>query len=107
MSFTVTTALQKMMAMQGRKKVIQGATSSGKTYGIIPILYDKCIEKPRIKVTVVAETLPAVKEGCVDIFKNFMMDEGRWNDEQWNATELVYTSRNVQRFSLNQFRFSW
>jgi phage terminase large subunit len=103
MSFTVTTALQKMMAMQGRKKVIQGATSSGKTYGIIPILYDKCIEKPRIKVTVVAETLPAVKEGCVDIFKNFMMDEGRWNDLQWNATELVYTSRNRSKIQFKSF----
>ena len=69
MSFQVTTALKKMMAMEGRKKVIQGATSSGKTYGIIPILYDKCIATPRIKVTVVAETLPAVKEGCVDMCK--------------------------------------
>jgi phage terminase large subunit len=103
MSFTVTTALQKMMAMQGRKKVIQGATSSGKTYGIIPILYDKCIETPRIKVTVVAETLPAVKEGCVDIFKNFMMDEGRFNDAQWNATELVYTSRNRSKIQFKSF----
>jgi phage terminase large subunit len=103
MSFKVTTALKKMLAMKARKKVIQGATSSGKTYGIIPILYDKCLATPRLKVTVVAETLPAVKEGCVDIFKNFMMDEGRWNDEQWNATELVYTSRNKSKIQFKSF----
>ena len=97
MAFEVTTSLRKMLDMKARKKVIQGATSSGKTYGIIPIIYDKCLATPRLKVTVVAETLPAVKEGCVDIFKNFMMDEGRWMDEQWNATELVYTSLNKSK----------
>lgn len=103
MSFKLTTSVRKMVAMKARKKVIQGSTSSGKTYGIIPILYDKCIETPRLKVTVVAETLPAVKEGCVDIFKNFMMDEGRWNDAQWNATELVYTSRNKSKIQFKSF----
>jgi phage terminase large subunit len=103
MSFEVTTALRKMLAMTARKKVVQGATSSGKTYGIIPILYDKCIATPRLKVTVVAETLPAVKEGCVDIFKNFMMNEGRWNDDQWNATELTYTSLNKSKIQFKSF----
>lgn len=101
--FQVTTSLRKMLSMTARKKVVQGATSSGKTYGIIPILYDKCIATPRIKVTVVAETLPAVKEGCVDIFKNFMMNEGRWNDAQWNATELVYTSKNKSKIQFKSF----
>jgi phage terminase large subunit len=103
MPFEVTTSLRKMLDMKARKKVIQGATSSGKTYGIIPIIYDKCLATPRLKVTVVAETLPAVKEGCVDIFKNFMMDEGRWMDEQWNATELVYTSLNKSKIQFKSF----
>ena len=103
MPFEVTTSLKKMLAMKARKKVVQGATSSGKTYGIIPIIYDKCIATPRIKATVVAETLPAVKEGAVDIFKNFMMDEGRWNDNQWNATELCYTSQNGSKLQFKSF----
>jgi phage terminase large subunit len=103
MSFEITTGLRKMLAMTARKKVVQGATSSGKTYGIIPIIYDKCLETPRTKATVVAETLPAVKEGCVDIFKNFMMDEGRWNDAQWNATELTYTSLNKSKIQFKSF----
>ncbi len=103
MSFQVTTALKKMLAMKARKKVVQGATSSGKTYGIIPIIYDKCLATPRIKATVVAETLPAVKEGAIDIFKNFMMDEGRWNDAQWNATELTYTALNKSKLQFKSF----
>lgn len=89
--------------MKARKKVIQGATSSGKTYGIVPIIYDKCLATPRTKATIVAETLPAVKEGPVDIFKNFMQDEGRWNDDQWNATELIYTSQNGSKLQFKSF----
>jgi phage terminase large subunit len=49
MAFEVTTSLRKMLDMKARKKVIQGATSSGKTYGIIPIIYDKCLATPRLK----------------------------------------------------------
>lgn len=103
MAFEVTTALKKMLALKEPKKVIQGSTSSGKTYGIIPILYDQCIARQRIKVTVVAETLPAVKEGALDIFVRFMHDEGRWNDLQWNASNLTYTCRNGSRIQFKSF----
>ncbi len=89
--------------MKARFKVIQGATSSGKTYGIIPIIYDKCLATPRLKATVVAETLPAVKEGAIDIFKNFMQDEGRWRDDQWNASELIYTAGNGSKLQFKSF----
>lgn len=103
MAFEVTTAIKKMLAMSGRKKIIQGGTNSGKTYGIIPIVYDKCLANPRFKATVVAESLPAVKDGCIDIFKNFMMDEGRWNDNQWNASDLVYTASNKAKIQFKSF----
>jgi phage terminase large subunit len=103
MAFEVTTALKKMLALKQPKRIIQGSTSSGKTYGIIPILYDQCIKHPRIKVTVVAETLPAVKEGALDIFVRFMHDEGRWNDLQWNASNLTYTCRNGSRMQFKSF----
>ena len=71
MAFEVTTALRKMLALKQPIKIIQGSTSSGKTFGIVPILYDKGLETPRIRITVVAETLTAVKEGALDIFINF------------------------------------
>jgi phage terminase large subunit len=103
MPFQLTTAVKKMLRMTGNKKVIQGSTSSGKTYGIIPILYDKALSKPRTKITVVAETLPALKDGCIDIFKNFMMDEGRWNDSQWNGTDMVYKALNGSTMQFKSF----
>ena len=103
MSFQVTTALKKMLSMTARKKVIQGSTSSGKTYGIVPIMYDKGLYKPRQKITIVAETLPAVKEGALDIFMNFMQDEGRWKDSSWNASSLTYTLHNKSRIQFKSF----
>jgi phage terminase large subunit len=103
MPFEVTTAVKKMHRMTARKKVIQGATSSGKTYGIIPLIYDQMIARDNIKVTVVAETLPAVKEGALDIFKNFMYNEGRWDENCWNASTLTYTRPNRSKIQFKSF----
>jgi len=103
MSFEVTTALRKMLSLKQPKKVIQGSTSSGKTYGIVPILYDKCLATPMTKCTIVAETLTAVKEGALDIFIRFMIDEGRWKDSSWNASSLIYHLGNGSRLQFKSF----
>lgn len=100
MAFIVTTAVRKMLAMKARKKVIQGSTSSGKTYGIIPILYDRLLMHKELgekcRITVTAETLPVLKSGAIQILQDFLMDEHRWVDENWNATDFVYRlSRQV------------
>ena len=75
--------------MKARKKIIQGGTSSGKTYGIIPVIIDKLIKTQNLKCTIVAETLPAVKEGALDIFINIMFDTNRWIQDHWNASSLT------------------
>lgn len=103
MAFEVTSAVRKMLAMTARKKVIQGATSSGKTYGIIPIVIDKCLATPRLKATVVAESIPAVKDGCVDIFQDFMHTQGRWRDQQWIGNPMQYTFRNGSKIQFKSF----
>lgn len=89
--------------MTARKKVIQGGTSAGKTYGIIPILIDKAIKNQRIKITVVAETLPAVKEGALDIFKQVMYDTNRWIEDNWNASSLTYTFASGSRMQFKSY----
>lgn len=88
--FKRTTAINKILAMKSRKKVIQGGTSSGKTYGIIPVIIDKCIRGRNLKATVVAETIPAVKDGALKIFKDVMRDTMRWEDHRYNSTERTY-----------------
>jgi len=101
--FIRTTAINKLLKLEARKKVVQGGTSSGKTYAIIPILIDKLIKTERLKCTVVAETLPAVKEGALDIFKTVMEDTNRWNYNNWNASSLTYTFSNKSRIQFKSF----
>lgn len=101
--FKRTTAINKMLKMTARKKVIQGGTSAGKTYGIIPILIDKAIKSQRIKISVVAETLPAVKEGALDIFKQVMYDTNRWIEDNWNASSLTYTFGSGSRIQFKSY----
>jgi phage terminase large subunit len=101
--FLRTTAINKLKKMTARKKVVQGGTSSGKTYAIIPLIIDKLIKNERLKATVVAETLPAVKEGALDIFKNVMFDTNRWIQDNWNASNLTYTFSNLSRIQFKSF----
>ena len=89
--------------MKARKRVVQGGTSAGKTYAVIPILADRALSEPRLKITVVAETLPAVKEGALDIFVNVMYDTDRWIDSNWNASSLTYTFGNKSRIQFKSF----
>ncbi len=101
--FKRTTAINKMLKMTARKKVIQGGTSAGKTFGIIPILINKAIKNNRLKITVVAETLPAVKEGALDIFKSIMFETNRWIESNWNASSLTYTFNSGSRIQFKSF----
>lgn len=101
--FKRTTAINKLLKLKARKKVVQGGTSSGKTYAIIPILIDKLTKTDRLKCTVVAETLPSVKEGALDIFKTIMLDTSRWIESHFNASSLTYTFGNGSRIQFKSF----
>ena len=80
--------------MKARKKVIQGGTSSGKTYGIIPIIIDWAAKNPRKRITIVAESIPAVRDGAVKIFEDVMYDTGRWIQSHWIGNPMEYTFQN-------------
>lgn len=101
--FVYTTAIDKIRKLTKRKKVIQGSTSAGKTYGIIPVLIDRAASTPRLKITIVAETIPAVKDGCVDIFKAVMQDTNRWIQDHWIGSPMEYTFANGSRIQFKSF----
>ena len=103
MPLEVTTSLKKMLRLKAKTKGIQGATSSGKTYGIIPILYDRALATPNTLITIVAETIPSLKDGCVKIFKDFMYEEGRWRDECWLGNPMQYTLPNRSKLQFKSF----
>ncbi len=89
--------------MKARKKVVQGGTWAGKTYGIIPILVDYAARHRNKVVTVTAETVPALKGGAIKDFKNVMRDTGRWFEERWNATDLHYTFATGTKIEFKSF----
>jgi phage terminase large subunit len=89
--------------MTARKRVIQGSTSAGKTYGIIPIEIDYAIKNKRTLTTFVAESIPAVKSGCVKIFKDVMFDTGRWNERNWLGNPMQYTFSNGSIIEFKSF----
>ena len=92
-----------MLFRSARKKIVQGSTSAGKTYGIIPILIDKAAKIPKLKITVVNESIPASKDGPVDIFKTVMQDTNRWNDSGWVGNPMEYTFVNKSRIQFKSF----
>ena len=59
-----TTAINKILKLKKRIKIIQGGTSAGKTFGIIPILIDKAATNPNIEISVVAESIPHLRRGA-------------------------------------------
>lgn len=101
--FRRTTAINKLRSLKARIKVIQGGTSSGKTHGIIPILIDKAARTPKLKITVVCETIPAAKDGPVDIFKTVMQETGRWVEDRWISNPMEYTFGNGSRIQFKAF----
>lgn len=101
--FVYTTAIKKIRAMVRRKKVIQGGTSAGKTYAVIPILIDRACKTPGLKITIVAETIASVKDGAADIFKSIMKDTNRWREDGWIGSPMEYTFANGSKIQFKAF----
>lgn len=91
--------------MTARKKVIQGGTSAGKTFGILPILIDMAAKQPRKEISVVSESIPHLRRGALKDFKKIMHHTGRWVEGRFNETHLVYKFANgsyIEFFSADQ-----
>ena len=92
--FIYTTAIHKMRKLNKGIKVIQGGSSAGKTWGIIPILIDKAIKQPGLEISIVSETIPHLRRGALKDFLKIMKLTGRYIDKNYNKTMLKYTFSN-------------
>jgi phage terminase large subunit len=90
----LTTAIEKIRRIKTRKKIIQGGSSSGKTYAILTILIDRCAREGNLSVSVVSESMPHLRRGAVRDFLNIMRNTNRFYDERFNKTSLTYTFGN-------------
>ena len=89
-----TTAINKILKLKKRIKIIQGGTSAGKTFGIIPILIDKAATNPNTEISVVAESIPHLRRGALKDFLNIMKWTNRFFDDRFNKSLLRYEFAN-------------
>lgn len=92
--FIRTTAINMMLKLEKRIKGVQGGTSAGKTFGILPILINKAAKNKGLEISVVAESVPHLKRGAMKDFKKIMINTNRWNANGWHSTDSVYRFGN-------------
>ena len=92
--FKRTTSINKILALKKRIKIIQGGTSAGKTFGILPILIDKAIRTDNLEISVVSESIPHLRRGALKDFLKIMKWTNRYIDGQFNKSLLRYEFLN-------------
>lgn len=92
--FVRTTVINKIKSLTKFVKGIQGGTSAGKTFGVLPILIDIAAKNPLTEISIVAESIPHLKRGAMKDFKKIMIETGRFIDSRWNATDFKYNFAN-------------
>jgi phage terminase large subunit len=101
--FARTTAIDKLLRLHKRKRVVQGGTWAGKTYGIIACIIEELTLNPHTHYTVVAETIPALKKGALKDFIGIMIETSRWLDSSYNGTDRSYRFANGSYIEFNSF----
>jgi phage terminase large subunit len=91
---TITTAIDKIEALQKRIKIIQGGTSAGKTYSVLAVLITKAASYPRTEISIVAESIPHLRRGALKDFLKIMKENNRYFDERFNKSLLRYEFSN-------------
>ena len=92
--FIRTSAINKILKLKKFCRGVQGGSSAGKTYAILPILIDIATKTALSEISVVAESIPHLKRGAMKDFKKIMVETGRFFDDRWNATDFKYTFAN-------------
>jgi len=102
--FIRTTAINKILALTKRKRIIQGGTSAGKTFGILPILIDRALKTPGLEISVVSESIPHLRRGAIKDFIKIMILTKRWRANEYNRSLLRYEFSNgsyIEFFSVS------
>jgi phage terminase large subunit len=94
MTFVRTTAINKILKMTKRKRVIPGGTSASKTFGILAVLINQAIKEDNTEISVVSESVPHLRRGALKDFLKIMKETGRYIDAHYNRTLLTYRFAN-------------
>lgn len=92
--------------MTKKVRAVQGGTSASKTISILLYLIHlaQADETPTL-TSVTAESTPHLKRGALRDFQNIMKGHLYWRENEWNATDKIYTFHNgsqIEFFSADQ-----
>jgi len=75
-----------------RIRALQGGTSASKTISALLYLIAKAqSDKEPTLTSIVSESIPHLKKGCIRDFKRIMKEHNYWNEKRWMATDFIYT----------------
>jgi phage terminase large subunit len=100
--FQRTKAINKLLSLKKKKRVVQGGTWAGKTYSIVSVLINEALTSKK-RILVAAETIPSVKGGPLNDFKNIMKDVQRWDEDEYDITQRIYTYSNGSEIHFSAF----
>jgi len=72
----------------------EGGSRSGKTYSLMQLLIGIALNEPFKRISVVSHSLPHIKRGAMRDFRVIMDSLDMWDDNNWSATNFIYTFRN-------------
>ena len=87
--FRETEAQAKIANLKKRVRIVQGGTSSSKTFSIIPLLITYAIDKPNSEISIVSESIPHLRRGAMRDFIKIMEWTGNYNPDNWNKSSLT------------------
>lgn len=100
-----TTAQTKIKSLRKRIRIVQGGTSSSKTFTILPLLIQYAIQTPKSEISVVSESIPHLKRGALKDFIKIMEWTNNFNENNFNKSNLTYKFSNgsyIEFFSADQ-----
>jgi len=74
--------------------VNEGSSRSSKSYSLMQLMIYIALTEPGKRISVVSHSLPHIKRGVYRDFMVIMMDWNIFNDNNWRATDFVYTFSN-------------
>lgn len=94
MEWAHTKAVKKLSLLKSRTKIVRGGTSAGKTFAILSLLIDYAIAIPYAEISVVTDTIPALRRGALKDFLNILKTTGIYKPHNYNKSSLKYEFSN-------------
>ena len=74
--------------------ILQGGTRSSKSYSALQWLLVRALTEPNIVISVVRKSFPSMRVSIMRDWQTILKELGIWSDDEWSATEHIYTFDN-------------